>query len=577
MSGVLRLVRPYWAAVAGGLLCLVAATGAQLFVPRYLGLTIDRIVQTKSFAALDTAALIILAAFAFRSLVLYGQIFLGFFLGHRVIADLRQGIFERIQRWSIARFGSWPSGEIMSRSLQDTQVVQTTLLVGLFDMVGIALTLVGIVVMLFVLQWRLALFTFAVIPILLGAARLFGREIQQVSHRAQERAARLAVLLRQAVGGARVIRAFAREDHEISRFHGENERALAENLRISQLIAAQVPVVSFLTALGLVAVLWLGGRLVTSGAITSGGLVSFLVYAGLAVEPAVVLSRQYASFRQGLAALERVQEITAVPEGVRDAPHAEDLPSVRGAIRFRRVAFAYDHAAWILRDIDLRIDPGQRVAIVGPSGAGKTTLINLVLRFYDPTEGVVEIDGRDLRRVTLRSLRRQIGLVPQDVVLFQGTVRDNIAYARPDATPLEVAHAARVANAEEFIDALSQGYDTLLGEDGHQLSGGQRQRLAIARAVLANPRIIILDEATSALDAESERLIQEALDRLTEGRTTFIIAHRLSTVRKADRIIVLDDGRIVEEGRHDDLMARGGTYARLAGLQLVEAAEPSTG
>jgi len=570
VSRILRLVLPYWPSVAAGLVCMAAATAAQLAVPRYVGLTIDRIVQTKSLSVLDSAALIILAAFALRSLFLYGQIFFAFFLGHRVIADLRQSVFERIQRWSVARFGTWTSGELMSRSLQDTQVVQTTLIVGLFDMVGIALFLVGIVVMLFVLQWPLALFTFAVIPVLLGAARLFGREIQQVSHRAQAQAARLAVLLRQATSGARVIRAFAREDHEISRFRGENERTFSENLRISQLIAAQVPLVSLLTAVGLVAVLWLGGRLVAGGTITAGGLVSFLVYAGLAVEPAVVLSRQYASFRQGVGALERVLEILAVPEGVHDSPAAAALPTIRGAIRFRGVAFAYDGEAWVLRGVDLEVPPGQRVAIVGPSGAGKTTLIHLIPRFYDPTEGAVEVDGIDIRRVTLRSLRRQIGLVPQDTVLFQGTVRDNIAYARPDATDTEVVEAARVANAEEFIAALPQGYDTVLGEDGYQLSGGQRQRLAIARAVLSSPRIIILDEATSALDAQSERLIQEALDRLTEGRTTFIIAHRLSTVRKADRILVLDGGRIVEDGRHDDLMARGGTYAHLAGLQLVE-------
>jgi len=564
------LIAPYWPHVLAGMTCLLLVTGSQLFVPRYVGLTVDSIVRSRSLGALNSAALAILGVFALRSLALYGQIFFGFFLSHRVIADLRQRAFEQIQRWSLDRFGRWTSGELISRSLQDTQVVQTTLLTGLFDMAGTVLTLLGILVMLFYLQWRLALFTFVVIPVLLSAARGFGREIQHISQRAQARVATLASLLRQAFSGARIIRAFVQEEREMARFRAENERTFAEHLRISQLIAAQVPVVSFLTALGLVAVLWQGGRLVAGGALTAGGLVSFLVYAGLAVEPAVGLSRFYASIRQGRAALERVLEITTAREGVRNEPHARELPPVRGAVRFRGVSFAYDGSGWILRGVDLAVQPGERIAIVGPSGAGKSTLIHLIPRFYDPTEGVVEVDGVDVRTVTLHSLRRQIGLVPQETVLFSGTVRENIAYARPDASPEEVAAAARVANADEFITALPQGYETPLGEDGYELSGGQRQRLAIARAVLSAPRIIILDEATSALDAESERLVQEALDRLTAGRTTFVIAHRLSTVRKADRIVVLDQGRIVDEGRHEELMGRGGVYARLAGLQLVD-------
>ncbi len=572
MRRLATFIAPYWAHLASGLISLILLTGTQLFIPRYAGVTVDEIIRTGSMAVVNRAALVALAVLGLRSLLLYGQLYFGLFLGHRVIADIRRLVFQRVQRWSLDRFAGWTSSDLITRSLQDTQVVQSALLVGLLDFIGTALTVAGITVMLFVLEWRLAVFTLVVIPLLLTAARLFGHEIQHVSQRAQERIANLASLLRQSFGGARVIRAFVQEEREIGRFLRENERTFHENLRISQLIAVQVPIVSFFTALGLVAVIWRGAGMVTAREITPGTLVSFLAFAGMAIEPATTLSRLYAGMRQGLGALDRVLEVLRVPEGVSDLPRAVDAPPIRGVVRFKNVSFSYDGQTPVLRSISLGVEAGERVAVVGSSGAGKSTLVNLIPRFYDPADGVVEIDGRDVRNLKLRSLRRQIGLVPQETVLFIGTIRDNIAYARPEATQTEVVAAAKIANAHEFILSLPKSYETVLGEDGVQLSGGQRQRLAIARAVLTNPRVIILDEATSALDAESERLIREAFDRLMEGRTTFIIAHRLSTVRRADRIVVLEGGRIVEQGGHDELMALGGVYAKLAGLQLAEAA-----
>jgi len=578
---ILAYVRPYRVHLLGALAALALVTVVQLAVPGYIGASVDEIIRTRSFGVLDRTALVVLALFAVRSLLIYAQVYLTFSLAYRTVADLRRDLFARIQRWSLDRFAAWQSGDVISRILQDAQLVQTHLLTGAVDAVATGLMLAGIVVALFVLEWRLAVLVGAVIPVVFIVARVLGREIQQVAGRAQRHIAGLASSIRETFSGALVIRAFTQEEREIARFVAANQQATGANLRIGKLVAVQVPVVSFLTALGLVVVLWVGGRMVTGGVMRPGELVAFLGYMALAVEPAVSLTRHYAEMRQALGAFGRIRGLLEEGSSVEEAKDAVDLPRASGRITYRGVSFRYPGPAggdqWVLRGVDLEIAPGEHVALVGLSGAGKTTLVHLLPRFYDPTEGSVSLDGVDVRRLRLRALRRQIGIVPQETVLFRGTVRDNIAYARPEASPAEVEAAARAANAHDFIAALPQDYDTLIGEDGATLSGGQRQRLAIARAILLDPPILILDEATSALDSESEALFQEALERAMRGRTTITIAHRLSTVRKADRIIVLDDGRIVEEGTHEELLRRNRLYARLARLQWADLLDVPSG
>ncbi|HKX18160.1 MAG TPA: ABC transporter ATP-binding protein [bacterium] len=567
-------LRPYMVQLSGGVGAAVLVAVAWLYVPRYLGQQADRIIQTGSLGILNHAALIVLGIYVFRSICLYVQLSLLAFVGHRLVADLRARIFHRVQRWSLARFAAWHSGEVISRTIQDTQLVEQRLLGGIVDVITTALTLAGIIVMVFLINWRLAGLTFVALPAFVLAARLFGREVHKISTRAQRQVASLTALIKESVIGARVIRAFVQEGREEQRFDRENERTFQANYGIRRLIAVEVSLVSLLTALALVLVLWAGAQYVARHEMTPGSLLAFLGYLALAMDPAMSLTRLYSEARQAMAGLERVYELLDVPETVRDAPDAAPMPRVAGRVRFTNVSLAYEPDRLALRNITLEVQPGEHVAIVGPSGAGKTSLVNLIPRFYDPTGGTVEIDGHDLRHVTAASLRAQIGLVPQETILFAGTIAENIAYGRPAASRAEIQEAARVANAHGFIAALPRGYDTDLGEDGMQLSGGQRQRLALARAVLNHPAIYILDEATSALDAESEEAIQEAMARLTERRTTFIVAHRLSTVRSADRIIVMLDGQIVESGRHDELAAREGAYSRLVRSQLLEEVAP---
>jgi len=580
----LRLIwhylRPYRLHMLGAFLSLAMVTVAYLSIPGLVGASVNEIIRTGSFRVLDRAALIILGVIVTRGVFLYVQSYLTSFLGHRTIADLRQDLFARMQHWSMDRFAIWQTGDAISRTLQDTQVVDRLLVTGLVNLLATTLTLAGIIVALFVLQWRLALLAALVIPIAVLVARLYGREVQRMARRAQGHVAGLASVVREAFAGALVIRAFAQEEQVIERFAEENQRATAISVRIGRLLASQEPIVSFLAALAAVAVLWGGGRMVASGALSPGGLVSFLAYMAIAVDPAGIMARRYGELRQALGALQRIRHMLEVGTDVPEAADALTLQRVTGRITYEQVSFRYPDAPesdWVLRDVSLEIAPGERVALVGLSGAGKTTLVHLLPRFYDPTAGSVAIDGIDIRRVRLRSLRRQIGFVPQETMLFRGTVRENIAFAKPNASPAEVEAAARLANAHGFISALPQGYDTLLAEDGTTLSGGQRQRLAIARALLHDPRILILDEATSSLDSESEALFQEALERAVQGRTTITIAHRLSTVRQAQRIAVLHEGRVIDEGRHEDLLHRNPLYARLARLQWPEVTDLSAG
>lgn len=566
---LLTYVRPYIGRMIFGLVCMIIAAAAYLVVPWLIKNVVDKVLAEKNMYMLNLVVISILIVFLVRGFATYGQTYTMSYIGQRVIIDIREAMFKHLQRLDQAYYDRRKTGVIMSNLTNDVAALQSAIVDNLVSFITEGVTLVGSLVSMLYLDWKLTLVTLVIVPVVLGIINIFGKRLRIAGHDVQGRIADITSLLQETISGARVVRSFAREGYEVQRFERENQRNFRAVMRATKLTSLLSPLVEFSAAIAVTVILWYGGYSVVTGAITAGSLIAFLIYAINLSNPVKRLSQVYGNIQKAMAAGDRVFAILDTKPEVVEKPDAIVLPEVDGRVRFDHVSFSYDGEKKALDDFSLDVPAGRVVAIVGPSGAGKTTIANLLPRFYDATEGAITVDGINVRDVTFQSLREQIGVVPQETMLFNATIKDNILYGRLDGTDEEVYAAAKAANALEFIERLPEGMDTLVGERGSSLSGGQRQRIAIARAILKNPKILILDEATSALDTESEKLVQEALERLMQGRTAFVIAHRLSTIKNADQIVVLREGKLVESGTHDELLAAGGLYQHLYSVQFA--------
>jgi subfamily B ATP-binding cassette protein MsbA len=583
---LLAFVHPYRRRLYLALSAIALGGVLGLAGPYTLQYLIDAVFQQNSPVLLNRITLLLIAIFAAQSLLYILRAYLLAFIGERVMADLRLRLFEHLQGLSLSFFNEHRTGELVSRLTNDVSTVRGLVTTDISTALSQGLTFAGALALIIITNWRLTLFMIVLVPLVMVIAILFGRRLRQLSSNVQDQLASATAIMEESISGVRVVQSFTRERYEIGRFASSIERTFALAIKRVRLSSTFGPSISFLGFAGVVSIFWFGGNEVLAGRLTAGQLFMFLVLTLTIAGSIGQFSGLWTGLQEALGATRRVFEILDIRSDIVEKPGAPALPPVQGHITFDQVSFAYldDPGTPILTGIDLDVKPGEVLALVGPSGAGKTTLLNLIPRFYEPASGRVCIDGHDLRDVQLLSLRQQIGIVPQETLLFGGSVRENILYGRLEANEDELIAAARAANAHDFILELPNGYDTLVGERGVKLSGGQRQRIAIARAILKDPCILLLDEATSSLDSESEGLVQEALERLMRGRagggrTSIVIAHRLSTIQNADRIAVLDDGRLIELGSHAELIALDGMYARLHRIQfrLEETPPPKAG
>jgi ATP-binding cassette, subfamily B, bacterial MsbA len=569
-SKILLYAKPYRKSIVFAFLCLVVTSVITLVLPLIVRNMINVVVVEKNAAALNSLTLDIIGVIAFQMVFGITQNYILGFVGNRMTADFRMDLFNHIQSLSLRFFQERRVGEIISRMSNDISVIQKALVSIPVAVLRQTITLVGGLAIVFYLNWKLSGLILIVLPPLMLFARIFGKRLRVLAGQVQDQLARTMVVLEEVFSSIKVVKSYNREAYEKKRFEEGIESAFDAEVKKVKISAFFGPFVLFLTFLVSALLIWYGGRQVMAGATTPGELAAFFLYAIIIAGPIGTFVRLYTQIQEALGAIRRVYEILGTRPLIVDPENPVVFDKIEGGIEFDQVSFGYNKETPVLKGVSFQVSPGEQVALVGPSGAGKSTVVQLVHRFFDVDSGAIRVDGHDIRETELKTFLNHVALVPQETLLFGGTIRENILYGKLDATDEELDRAARFANAYDFINNLDQGYDTVVGEKGVKLSGGERQRIAIARALLKNPKILILDEATSSLDNQSEMLIQDALENLMQGRTTLIIAHRLSTVHNADRIIVLDKGRVVETGNHKELMAHENLYYKLYTLRAFE-------